>query len=305
MNLTLLRKGFCIYISIPWEGKMDWMKKIGYLGPEGTFTQQAALEYGKGKSYIYVECSSIPELIYKVDSGELDEAVVPAENALEGTVNITMDMLVHDVDLKIVGELTLPISHCIMARPGLTIESLKEVLSHPQALAQCRRYLDSRLKGIPCRAVSSTAAAAKMAADPSSYCGAIGNAGAASLYGLEILEENIQDNDRNSTRFIVLSKQEKGMTGNDKTSIAFTVDHRPGSLYHALKIFADNNINLTKIESRPMKTLLGQYLFLVDFEGHHQEDAIKAVLEKLSSSSKYYKFLGSYPKFCNGKMQEI
>jgi len=280
------------------------MKKIGYLGPEGTFTQQAAMEYGKGQSYLYTQCSSIPELIYKVDSGELDEAVVPAENALEGTVNITMDMLVHDVDLKISGELILPIVHHLMARPGLKIEDLQEILSHPQALAQCRKFLSSRLKGIATRAVASTAAAAKMAADPLSYYGAIGNAEAASLYGLQILEERIQDNDANSTRFVIISKQDKDITGNDKTSIAFTVDHKPGGLYRALKIFADNNINLTKIESRPMKTLLGQYLFLLDFEGHRKEDKIRAVLEELSSSSEYYKLLGSYPKFCRAIVQE-
>ena len=280
------------------------MKKIGYLGPEGTFTQQAAMEYGRGQSYLYIQCSSIPELIYKVDSGELDEAVVPAENALEGTVNITMDMLVHDVDLKISGELILPIFHCLMARPGLKIEDLQEILSHPQALAQCRKFLNNRLKGIATRAVSSTAAAAKMAADPSSYYGAIGNIGAAALYGLQVLEEGIQDNDGNSTRFIILSKHGKDITGSDKTSIAFTVDHKPGGLYRALKIFADNNINLTKIESRPMKTLLGQYLFLLDFEGHHQEDKIRAILEELSSKSQYYKLLGSYPKFSTAIVQE-
>ena len=279
------------------------MKKIGYLGPEGTFTHQAAMEYGKGQPYLYVQCSSIPELIYKANSGELDEAVVPAENALEGTVNITMDMLVHEVDLKISGELILPIFHHLMARPGLKIEDLREILSHPQALAQCRKFLNSRLRGIPTRAVASTAAAAKMASEPSSYYGAIGNIEAASLYGLQILEEEIQDNDANSTRFIILSKRDRDMTGNDKTSIAFTVDHKPGGLYRALKSFADNNINLTKIELRPMKTLLGQYLFLIDFEGHRQEDKIRAVLEELSSNSKYYKLLGSYPKFCSSAVE--
>jgi prephenate dehydratase len=285
---------------------MNGIKRIGYLGPEGTFSQQAALEYGKDENSLYVQYPNIPELIYAVASGDIDEAVVPAENALEGTVNVTMDMLVHDVNLKIVGEMVLPISHCLMARPGLTIEEIREVLSHPQALAQCRQFLNHELKGIPCRAVSSTAAAAKMAANPSCYYGAIGSIGAASLYGLEVLKEKIEDNNGNSTRFIVLSRQEKEMnvTGNDKTSIAFTVDHRPGSLYHALKIFADNNINLTKIESRPMKTLLGQYLFLVDFEGHYKEDKIRGILEKLSTNSKYYKFLGSYPKFCNEVKQE-
>ena len=191
-----------------------------------------------------------------------------------------------------------------MARPGLKIEDLQEILSHPQALAQCRKFLNNRLKGIATRAVSSTAAAAKMAADPSSYYGAIGNIGAAALYGLQVLEEGIQDNDGNSTRFIILSKQGKDITGSDKTSIAFTVDHKPGGLYRALKIFADNNINLTKIESRPMKTLLGQYLFLLDFEGHHQEDKIRAILEELSSKSQYYKLLGSYPKFSTAIVQE-
>ncbi|HZJ57495.1 MAG TPA: prephenate dehydratase [Clostridia bacterium] len=272
------------------------MKQIGYLGPVGTFTHDAALIYTKGCKYRLIEFSSIQELILAVSGGEVDEAVVPMENSMEGTVNITVDMLIHEVDLNVAGELIIPICHCLMAKGGTKIADLTKVLSHPQALAQCRRYLDNLATGIKREVTESTAAAAMLVMESREPWAAVANYRAAHIYGLDILKEGIQDNNYNSTRFVVLSTNEAEMTGEDKTTLVFTVNHKPGGLFQALKIFADLNINLTKIESRPMRTLLGEYLFLVDLEGHASEDKIGIALNRLRKQCRFFKMLGSYPK---------
>jgi prephenate dehydratase len=272
------------------------MHRIGYLGPKGTFAYDAVITYTKAMDCELMEFPEISELIHAVDSGKVEKALVPIENALEGTVNITADMLVHEVNVKIIGEVVLPIRHYLLARPGIDLKDVKLVLSHPQALAQCRKYLYNNLKGIEQRPVASTAAAAREVASVDLPWAAIANKKAGEIFGLKALSEDIQDHLANSTRFVVLSKTRTEPTGDDKTSIAFTVANSPGSLLEALKLFADKKINLTKIESRPMKTLLGQYMFLVDFEGHASDELISGVLYKLSCDSKFFVFLGSYPK---------
>ncbi len=272
------------------------MYKIGYLGPKGTFAYDAAITYTNGVACELMEFPEISELIYAVDSGKVEKALVPIENALEGTVNITADMLVHEVNVKIYGEVVLPIRHYLLARPDVDLKDVELVLSHPQALAQCRKYLYNNLKGIEQRSVTSTAAAAREVASSKSPWAAIANKKAGEIFGLKILSENVQDHHTNSTRFVVLSKTDAEHTGHDKTSIAFTVANSPGSLLQALKLFDDKQINLTKIESRPMKTMLGQYMFLVEFDGHAKDDLIREVLDKLFYNSKFFVFLGSYPK---------
>lgn len=273
------------------------MKKLGYLGPMGTFTHDAALVYAQNTAWQLVEYNSIQELILTVSDKQVYQGIVPIENAMEGTVNLTIDMLVHDVELNIVGEVVIPINHCLMARKGIAIEDLTKVLSHPQALAQCRKFLDQHLSSVKRETSESTAAAAVSVKESGKPWAAIANYRAAHIYGLKILKEGIQDHDGNSTRFVVLSHEEAGITGADKTTVAFTADHRPGGLLDALKIFADRDINLTKIESRPMRTLLGQYLFLVDLEGHKDEDRIKNALDLLYRECRFFKILGSYPRF--------
>ena len=273
------------------------MKKIGYLGPVGTFTHDAALMCAKESKCQLIEHSSIQELIYAVAEDKVCQGVAPIENAMEGTVNLTIDILVHEVELNIVKELVIHIHHCLVARSGVTMEEVTKVLSHPQALAQCRKFLDNHLKGIKREVAESTAAAAVLVRDSQLPWGAIVNHRAADIYGLNILEEGIQDHDGNSTRFVVISPEKARWTGRDKTTLAFTVDHRPGSLFRALKIFADMNINLTKIESRPMRTLLGQYLFLVDLEGHRDDAIVKKALNLLHQQCSFFKNLGSYPSF--------
>ena len=275
------------------------MDKIGYLGPKGTFTHDAALIRAREINGHLVEYDSIQELIYAVAEGEVSESVVPIENAMEGTVNLTIDILVHEVNLNIVKELVIPIQHCLMARNGIRLEDITKVLSHPQALAQCRKFLDSCLKNAKRENTQSTAAAALLVRDSELPWAAIANFRAADIYGLNILKEGIQDHNGNSTRFVTISHKEAQWTGWDKTTLAFTVDHKPGSLFQALKIFADMNINLTKIESRPMRTLLGQYLFLVDLEGHKDDDVVKEALGQLYKQCKFFKILGSYPRFCS------
>jgi len=275
----------------------DSMYRLGYLGPKGTFAYDAAIVYSKDAVCELVEFPEISELIYAVEAASVDKAMVTMENAIEGTVNITADMLVHEVNVKISAEVVLPVRHFLLAKPDVDLKAVKLVLSHPQALAQCRKFLYNNVKGIEQRPTSSTAAAAREVAAVNSDWAAIANKKAAEVFGLKILAEDIQDNLANSTRFVVLSKTVPEPTGEDKTSIAFTVANSPGSLFEALKLFADKRINLTKIESRPMKTLLGQYMFLVDFDGHARDDLISEVLDKISNCSKFFVYLGSYPKY--------
>ncbi len=272
------------------------MNKIGFLGPLGTFSEEAALVYTGGSTEGLVAYPDIYTLMVDVDNRVLDKGIVPIENALEGTVNLTVDMLVHEVDVGIAGEIVLPISHCLMVRPGVSPEDVRVILSHPQALAQCRKYLKRFLPQAKVITSSSTSSGAKAVCETEEPWGAIGNRRAAEVFGLDIIDKDIQDQNGNSTRFIVISKDYKpGASGCDKTSVAFTVDDSPGSLLSALNIFASHNINLKKIESRPMRTLLGQYLFLIDLEGHIEDDIVKKSIELLAKSCSFFKFLGSYP----------
>ncbi len=274
------------------------MKRIGYLGPQGTFTHEAAVVYASEGCWQFVPYPDIPELIHGVDRGEIEQAVVPIENSLEGTVNITVDMIIHEADVRIYGEIILPVVHCLLAQHGVGIGDLKVILSHPQALAQCRKFLRTALgNGIRIMPSTSTAAAAKDVADGPKEWGAIASKHAAGVYGLNIIRDNIQGHYQNSTRFVVLAKERRAPTGCDKTSIVFSVDDKPGSLYHALKIFAESHINLTKIESRPMRTNLGEYLFVVDLEGHVEDSIVRRALDRLTEQSKYFAVLGSYPRF--------
>ncbi|MGI6113016.1 MAG: prephenate dehydratase [Mahellales bacterium] len=278
------------------------MGTLAFLGPSGTFTQRAAylyMEEFKGKDWRGMEYPSIPELITAVDRGEADHGVVPIENSQEGSVNVTLDMLTHQVDLYIQYEIVLPIIHNLLANQGTAMENITKILSHPQAVAQCRYFLENNLKGVEVYYTLSTAEAAKRVVG-SLDSAAISTLEAAQAFGLEVLKEKIQDNGYNSTRFVVIGKEIQPPTGRDKSSIVLTVDHRPGSLYKILEVFARFNINLTKIESRPAKTMLGQYLFYIDFEGHSQQDIISHILEIISINAKFYKYLGSYPYISYG-----
>ncbi|HHY82225.1 MAG TPA: prephenate dehydratase [Clostridiales bacterium] len=276
------------------------MHKIGYLGPAGTFTEQAALLYSESCPGELIGYRDVPDLIMAVQNGSLDRAIVPIENVVEGTVNVTIDILTHEADLKIVGEVVIPIHQCLIAANGTKQEDIRGIISHPQALAQCRRFLQTHFNGIPVHTASSTAAGAMEVKNSTLPLAAIANKRAAQVFGLNVLAENIEDHPHNCTRFVVLSRHPSQPTGDDKTSIVFSVNNEPGSLLRALSIFAQHGINLTRIESRPMRTRLGQYLFYVDFEGHAQDKEAMNALKCVEAISTYYKYLGSYPRFRDG-----
>lgn len=264
---------------------------ISFLGPKGTFTHEAANIIGDD----LISYCTIPAVMESVANNETKYGVVPIENSIEGPVGITLDSLAHKFDLKIYKEIIIPINQNLIVNPGCGLEDIEDIYSHSQAIAQCQEFI-SRNKIQPHYAVSTANAAKSIIGDNSKA--AIGNKKAAELYGLEILEEKIQDTDNNETRFVVVSKQDHEPTGKDKTSIIFSIyEDRPGGLYNILGIFQKNNINLTKIESRPSKKGLGKYLFFVDFNGHVDEDIIKNILTEIEENTYFLKVLGSFPEF--------
>lgn len=272
--------------------------KIGYLGPEGTYCEQAAQKYGIDEPGNLIPYSNIELVFAAVQTGETDIGIVPIENSCEGAVNLTLDLLAYEYDLKIVGEVVIKIRHHLLARPGWSKEQVRTVFSHPQALAQCRKYLSQNFSGVELREVSSTARAAQLiAANPDQPWAALATKNAARVYGLDILDENTNDLDTNETRFIALGQNAAICLQNCKTSLLFSVINRPGALFDVLREFADQNINLTKIESRPAKTKIGDYMFFIDIEGSLAEERIQKALEQIKSSTQEILILGSYPTY--------
>lgn len=270
-------------------------KKVGYLGPEGTFSEEAVLRYLESETGIPVPCPSLVEIFAAVSGGDLDEGIVPLENSYEGPVNMTMDLLAGDFQVKIRGELILPVRHNLLVKSGFAGTELAGIISHPQPLAQCRDFIRKRFPGVPLIESSSTADAARRVAEMDEPWGAIGNEKAAALYGLTLLEQNINDQISNMTRFVVLGRVECQPQGPSKTSIIVSVTDRSGALYHILKEFALRNINLTRIESRPAKKRLGDYLFFIDFQGYSGDPEVSEALEAIASQAADFKNLGSYP----------
>ena len=266
-------------------------KKIGYLGPEGTFSQEAVLTIAKNYTEL-IAFSTIINIFESLENGEIDEAVVPIENSTEGSVLITLDALTH-FDVKIKKEIILPIQQNILVQKGRKLDNITLICSHQQALAQCRNYINKLGKQV--HATESTANAARYVTEISTAA-VIGSKSLAQKYNLEVIDTNIQDYHNNVTRFCLLSDcDEEVPTGNDKTSIIISLkDDKPGGLYTVLKEFATNKINLTKIESRPSKEGMGKYIFYIDFEGHHKEDKIRETTTKLEEKVKFMKILGSY-----------
>ncbi len=264
---------------------------ISFLGPKGTFTHQAANILGDN----LIPYCTIPAVMESVANGETDFGVVPIENSIEGPVGITLDSLAHKFDLKIFNEIIIPINQNLLVNPGCKIEDIEDVYSLEQAISQCREFIQEH-KLQPHYAVSTANAAKSIIGDKSKA--AIGNAKTVELYDLEILESNIQDTDNNATRFVVLSNEDHKITGKDKTSIIFSIyEDRPGGLYNILGIFQKNNINLTKIESRPSRKGLGKYLFFVDFNGHKDDELIQSIISEIDENTYFLKVLGSYPEY--------
>lgn len=266
--------------------------QVAYLGPEGTFTQQAAVKhFGHA-----VNCQgqvSIADVFREVASGAAAYGVVPVENSTEGVVTHTLDSF-YDSALHICGEVTLRIHHHFLVSESA--EKITRVYSHAQSLGQCRRWLDQNFAGnIERIAVSSNAEAARRAAqEPGSA--AIASEAAAELYDLQIRNSNIEDRPDNTTRFLIIGRQKTGPSGDDKTSIMVSSRNQPGALYHVLAPFDEAGISLTRIETRPDPSGTWNYVFFIDFEGHSEDSTTAPLMEKLQSVAVDYKLLGSYPR---------
>jgi prephenate dehydratase len=290
--------------------------KIGILGPEGTFSETAAMLWlkgsrkGKNEDVLIKYYETIVDVSESIMKREVDYGIVPIENSLEGSVGETLDLLSsedNEAGMRIVGEILVPIKICLLAKQTLgkvdqnapqSFARIRKVVSHPHALAQCKQFIRERLKvkGVEAKSVDSTAAAAKMAMGDEKIA-ALASEEAAKKYGLAILAENVQDKE-SVTRFVALSSSdiETEPTGMDKTSLLIYLMDRPGALYEVLGEFAQRGINLTKIESRPSKRALGDYMFHIDCEGHVGENEIKEALEGVKRKVARLKVLGSYPK---------
>ncbi|MDZ7676308.1 MAG: prephenate dehydratase [Acidimicrobiales bacterium] len=271
--------------------------RIAFLGPEGTFSEQALLSQADYAAMELVPFRSIPDVLRAVTGGEADIGFVPIENAIEGSVNVTLDALIFDHDLLMQREIVIPVVMCLLAPAGVGIDEIERLVSIPVATAQCRGFLTEHLPAVEELYANSTAQAARTVAEENDgRTAAIGTALAAKVHGLELLAEDIEDHPENSTRFVSLSR--RGIptpTGHDKTSIVvFQKADVPGSLLTILQEFAARGINLTRLESRPTKRGLGDYCFIIDLEGHVGDELVADALRDLKSKNEDVMFLGSY-----------
>ncbi len=265
---------------------------VAFLGPRATFTHLACLKHF-GESADYVAQINVSWVFDVVERGNADFGVVPIENSSEGIVSNTLDMFI-DHNLLISGEILIEVAHDLLSVTG-DIEHVKKVYSHPHAIAQCRTWLERNLGNAAVFDVESTARAAELAIDDPSAAAIAGEA-AAKIYGLKCIRKRIQDNKNNVTRFIIIGKIAPERTGNDKTSVLFSSRDEVGALHLMLEPFSRYRINLTKIESRPVKKKAWEYLFFLDMEGHITDDPVARALDELRMRAQYLKILGSYPR---------
>jgi chorismate mutase/prephenate dehydratase len=270
--------------------------RVAYLGPRGSFSEEAVMKVFRGVGVVLMPQNSISAVFRAVEEGDASYGVVPLENSLEGSIGETIDMLA-DSNLLICGDTELRIRLNLIAKPGTRLEDIRVVVSNPYALGQARRFIETVLKGARVEAVSSTAEAVKIAVS-SSGVAAIGSEYAAMLYGGEVLLHGIEDYKENYTRFIVIGREalEVSNTSMYRTAAIFTVKHEPGALYRALQPFAERRVNLTKIESRPIKGRPWEYKFFVELEGRVSDSNVAQALEELGKRAEFLKVLGSYPR---------
>jgi chorismate mutase/prephenate dehydratase len=266
--------------------------RIAYLGAEGSNSHSAAIKKF-GSQLDYVGCGSISEVFQRVEHADCDHGIVPIENSVEGAVTPSADLLASS-DLQVCAQLTLKIAYTLLAK--CPMEKIKKVYSNPQVLAQCRNWLLANLppERVEEISVASTTDAAKIASKEKGAA-ALAPVECARVYGLTVLKSNVQDIAHNSTRFFVIARQDARPTGKDRTSIVFSIKDRVGVLYAMLAPFAKSGINLTRIESRPIKRKAWDYYFFVDLEGHREDKKVKKALEQLEGMCKFLKILGSYP----------
>jgi prephenate dehydratase len=274
--------------------------KIAYLGPAGTFTEDALREAARGRDFEPLRTATIHDAIVAVERGEAERALVPFENSIEGSVRSTLDTLAFEApEVTIVGEHDYAVRAHLIVREAVELGEIEAVLSHQQPLAQCARFLREQLAGVELRSVSSTAAAVRMVVESVRPWAAIGSRAAARLYGCEVLREGIQDEADNVTRFVWIAPAgtEPGGAGPWKTSLVFAElgeDH-PGALVNALREFSDREVNLTRIESRPLRSGLGRYMFFCDLEGAESDEPVAEAIAQLRSKAESVRILGSYP----------
>jgi prephenate dehydratase len=278
--------------------------RVGFLGPKATFTDLAVRRMFPN-AHSSTPFKTIPECMDAVMEGDIDVATVPLENALEGSVNITLDYLIHEVEIPIRGEISTPIAQHLMVHPENANKEIEKIYSHSHAIAQCHKHLHQHWKGKPSESMTSTAAAAQFVKEhPEKPIAAIANDLAAQEYGLEIVARDIHDYSHNHTRFVALSKKEleftdtKGIFNGEKTTIMVILpEDQSGALHLVLSAFAWRKLNLTKIESRPMKTGLGNYFFIIDIDKELDEILIPGAIAELEALGSKVKVLGSYPSF--------
>ncbi len=265
---------------------------VAFLGPRGTYTEVAALKHF-GRAVQVTPLESIDAVFREVEAGGCEYGVVPVENSTEGMVSHTLDMFVRS-QLQICGEVNIPIHHHLLGKGG-ELNDLRRIYSHQQSFAQCRRWLDGHLPQVEKVALSSNGEAARRAAmEPET--GAIAGETAASAYGLQTIAENVEDEPDNTTRFLVVGKRSVPASGVDKTSLLISAKNQPGTLFRLLKPFAQRNISMTRIESRPARRGRWEYVFFVDVDGHVEDPEVRAALEELEDTAGMVRVLGAYPK---------
>lgn len=266
---------------------------VAFQGEIGAYSEEAAYKYF-GNTITVRPCSSFDDVFSAVEKQDVNYGIVPVENSLEGSISRTYDLLL-DSEITVIGETDLRILHCLIANPGVNISEIKKVYSHPQALGQCQSYL--KHLGVEIIPTYDTAGSVKMIKENHITEGAaIAGVRAAEIYQMPVIAREIEDNPHNFTRFFILGKHIPAPTGNDKTSIVFSVKHQPGTLYELLKRLALRNINLTKIESRPTRQKPWEYNFYLDFEGHQEDKAAAEAIASIREFALFVKVLGSYPK---------
>ena len=265
---------------------------VAYLGPEGTFSQEAALKHFGGGTAT-VSCASIDEVFRRVETGAAGYGVVPVENSTEGAIGRTLDLLL-STPAQVCGEVMLPIRQCLMSRER-ALSGIRKIYSHTQSLAQCQHWLARQLPGAERVAVVSNAEAARLAARERRTA-AIGPKTAAKIYGLKLIARNIEDESRNTTRFLVLASSDAHPSGRDKTSLILSTRNVPGAIHALLTPLAANRVSMTRLESRPSRTGLWEYVFYVDVEGHQRDANLARALRALGEKALFLKVLGSYPQ---------
>ncbi|HDZ15746.1 hypothetical protein LCGC14_1276940 [marine sediment metagenome] len=266
---------------------------VAYLGPEGSFTQAAAQKHFGG-SVELLSVSTIANVFRAVETESACYGVVPVENSTEGVVSHTLDRFISS-SLKINGEVTLPIHHHLLGNAD-SYKEVKQVYAHPQALAQCRQWLGDQIPDAQLIPVTSNSEAAKRVAEMPTDCAAIAASNAAQIYGLKVLVDNIEDESANTTRFLIIGNQDVGPSGVDKTALLVATKNKPGALHTILKPLADSGISMTRIESRPSRKGIWEYVFFIDIDGHISEPKVAESLALLEQESSMFRILGAYPK---------